>query len=176
MGMETVVYGFIQGPHWPHEVANKYDVFSKHSEKQLMYMEIDRKLTEKVHHNLQALSALPEDDDTWPFLSRSMFSSSTNSIQTTYKSQIIHFGASFKQIEWAWEEWLTKFEALLSTMYWDEVRVHLISEMFTSSFDYTWEDDSKEKAIYPNHPDPVAHWRFSGEPRTFRPLLRRETT
>jgi hypothetical protein len=168
MGMESVVYGFIQGPSWPHEVPNKYDAFSKHPEKQLMYIEIDRKLTEKVHQNLQAISALPEED-TWPFLSRSMFSSSTNSIQTTYKSQIIHFGASFKQIEWAWEEWLTKFEALLRKMYWDEVHLHLLSEAWNaSSVHYVWKDEDEEKAIYPDHADPVARWTFSGGPRTFR--------
>lgn len=168
MGMESVVYGFIQGPHWPHEVPNKEVVFSKHPEKQLIYMEIDRKLTEKVRHNLQALSALPEEDDMWPFLSRSMFSSSTNSIQTTYKSQIIHFGASFKQIEGAWEEWLTKFEALLRHMYWDEVHLHLVAEGLNfSSIHYIWKVE-EEKAISPDHPHPVARWTFSGGPRTFR--------
>lgn len=166
MGMEAVVYGFIQGPSRPHEAPNMYDAFSKYPEKQRMYMERDRKLLEKVHQNLQAISALPEED-TWPFLSRSMFSSSRNSIQTTYKSQIIHFGASFKEIEWAWEEWLMKFEALLRKMYWDEVHLHLISEAWNaSSFHYIWKDDD-EKAIYPDHADPVDRWTFSGGPRTF---------
>ena len=167
MGMEAVVYGFIQGPPWPHGVPNTYDAFSTHPEMQRMSMERDRKLTEKVRQNLQAICALSEED-TWPFLSRSMFSSSTNSIQTTYKSQIIHFGASFKEIEWVWEEWLTKFEALLRSMYWDEVHLHLVSEAFNaSSFHYVWKDEGEEKAIYPDHADPVACWTFSGGPRTF---------
>jgi hypothetical protein len=169
--MESVVYGFIQGPHWPHQEQHTYDSRVESSQLQLRHLEIDQKLRDKIHQNLYALSTLPEED-TWPFLSRSMFSSSTNSIQTTYKSQIIHFGASFKSIEWEWEEWLTKFEAFLSTMYWDEVRLHLISEMFSSSFHYTWKDENEEKAVFPDYPDPVAHWTFSGEPRTFLPFLK----
>jgi hypothetical protein len=168
MGMETVIYGFIQGPHWPHEIPHAYDFCLQYPQKQLRYMEIDQKLRDKVSHNLQAIAMLPEED-TWPFLSRSMFSSSTNSIQTTYKSQIIHFGASFKQIEWNWEEWLTKFETLLRHMYWDEVHLHLIAEgLNSSSFHYVWQDDEDEKAIYPGHPHPVARWTFSGGPRSFR--------
>lgn len=170
MGMESIVYGFIEGPRWPHRVPNQYDVFSTHPEKQHMYMEIDRKLTEKVHHNFHAIASLPEEDDSWPFLSCSMFSSSTNSIQTTYKSQIIHFGASFKNIEWEWEDWLTKFEALLRNMYWDEVRLHLISEMYTgTTFDYVWK--CEDESLHPDHPHPVAHWSFSGEPRNFNKWL-----
>jgi hypothetical protein len=161
MGMESVVYGFIQGPRWPHQEVHHGDP----------RLEINQKLRNKVHQNLSAISMLPENDDEWPFLSRCMFSSSTPSFQTTYKSQIIHFGASFKNIEWEWEEWLTKFEALLHTMYWDEVRLHLISEMFNSSFHYAWKDDNEERAISPDHPDPVTHWTFSGEPRTFLPFL-----
>ena len=141
---------------------------STYSEKERIYREINRKLTAKVQHNLQTLSALPEED-TWPFLSRSMFSSSTNSIQTTYRSQIIHFGASFKQIEGSWEAWLTKFEALLRNMYWYEVHLHLSSEAWNaSSFHYVWKDEDEEKAIYPNRADPVVRWTFSGGPRTFR--------
>lgn len=167
MGMESVIYGFIQGPHWPHEMSHAYDSSLEHSQKQLRYMEIDQKLRAKAHHNLQAIATLPEED-TWPFLSRFMFSSSTNSLQTTYKSQIIHFGASFKQIEWDWEEWLTKFEALLRRMYWDEVHLHLLAEGLNfSSIHYCWKDEEEEKAIYPDHPHPVARWIFSGGPRTF---------
>jgi hypothetical protein len=97
-----------------------------------------------------------------------MFSSSTHSLQTTYKSQIIHFGASFKQIEGAWGTWLTKFETLLRKMYWDEVHLHLVAEAWnSSSIHYIWKDENEEKAIYPDHADPVAHWTFSGGPRTF---------
>lgn len=41
MGMESIVYGFIQGPHWPHEIPYTSDAFSQHPEKQRMYMDIE---------------------------------------------------------------------------------------------------------------------------------------
>lgn len=165
MGMESVVYGFIQGPHWPHEDAHNYDPGQELNQLQRRYMEIDQKLREKVRFNLHAISTLPEDD-AWPFLSRAMFSSSTHSIQTTYKSQIIHFGASFKQIEWDWEEWLTKFEALLRKMYWDEIHLHLLAEWLNfSPIHYIWKDEGQ--ATSPDHPHPVARWTFLGGPRSF---------
>lgn len=168
MGMESVIYGFIQGPHWPHEIPRRDNSGPEDTPKQLKYREIDQKLRNKAFHNLQIIATLPEED-TWPFLSRYMFSSSTNSIQTTYKSQIIHFGASFKQIEWEWEAWLLKFEAVLRQMYWDEVHLHLVAEGLNfEPFHYIWEDDEAEKAAYPDHLQPVARWTFSGGPRTFQ--------
>ncbi len=154
MGMESIVYGVIQGPRWPHYEVNYDDP----------RFEIHQKFRDKVQRNLDALASLPEQDE-WPFLSRTLFSSSTNTIQTTYKSQIIHFGGSFKSIEWNWEEWLAKFEVLLSKMYWDEVQLHLLSEMYTSSFHYTWK--SEENALDTKYSNPIAHWTFSGGPRTF---------
>lgn len=166
MGMESIIYGFIQGPHWPHGEPLKNDPDIEQNPIQLKHLDVDRKLRYKIQQNLLAISTLP-DDDTWPFLSRSFFSSSTHSFQTTYKSQIIHFGGSFKQIEFDWEAWLTKFEALLSKMYWDEVHLHLFSEQCGFSwYHYAWKDENEDKAIYPDHPHPVANWTFSGGPRT----------
>jgi hypothetical protein len=165
MGMASVIYGFIQGPHWPHGEPLNDDSHIERNPMQLKHLDIDRKLRHKIAQNLLAISTLPEED-TWPFLSRHLFSSSTHSIQTTYKSQIIHFGGSFKQIELDWEEWLTKFEALLSKMYWDEVQLHLFSE-WMAPYHYVWKDENEDKAIYPDHPHPVANWTFSGGPRTF---------
>jgi hypothetical protein len=167
MGMISIVYGIIQGPDWPSAKVHEYNASMELTPIQRRYLDIDEKLREKVRRNLHAIATLPEDDDTWPFLSRSMFASSTHSIQTTYKAQIIHFGASFKSIEWGWDEWLEKFESLLRTMYWDEVNLHLISEMYTTTFDYTWQDENEDKAVYPDHSDPVASWSFSGGPRVF---------
>ena len=63
-----------------------------------------------------ALAALPESDD-WPFLVRSMFSATFNEhVSVAYMLRPIHFAASLKTVEWEWEEWLVKFERLLSML------------------------------------------------------------
>jgi hypothetical protein len=62
-----------------------------------------------------------------------MFAVAENSIPDTrdrglYKSQIIHFGASFKDIpdqDAHWDDWLTKFEAALTHLLWISAKVHI---------------------------------------------------
>jgi hypothetical protein len=142
MGHESVVYGCIEG-------------MGRHYR--------DESPDAMVRHNREVLAALPEDDD-WPFLVRSMFA-----VHRRYKTEAIHFGSSFKEIEWAWDEWLCKFEDLLRRLCWYNARVHLRTEATVGHHDYLWEADHDQMmAAYGSPvPVPIRSWRFSGGPRDF---------
>src|SRR5437879_1072813 len=97
MGHESTVYGVIIGA---------------------TYKSTDYRRLQRL--NRQVIDALPETDD-WPFLTRGMFSINGERPEDgTYRCHTIHFAATFKSIEWEWEEWLTKFENLLSKLFWFE--------------------------------------------------------
>lgn len=83
----------------------------------------------RYHANATAIAALPEDDG-FPLLAREMFGSSgRDPFSGTYHTQVIHFGASYRAVEYEWEQWLARFEALLAKMYWISATVHLQTEL-----------------------------------------------
>lgn len=89
----------------------------------------DAGVGERRRANLAALAGLP-DDDGFPLLPRAMFSApGADRWDGTYHTQVIHFGASYQAIEYEWEHWLARFEALLSRMYWVSAVVHLQTEL-----------------------------------------------
>ena len=105
-----------------------------------------------------ALAALPESDD-WPFLVRSMFSATFNEhVSVAYMLRPIHFAASLKTVEWEWEEWLVKFERLLSMLDGLTAVVHLDTEL-VGNHAYKW------KRSNVGHWPP--EWEFGGGPRSF---------
>ncbi|WP_426416791.1 hypothetical protein [Aestuariirhabdus sp. LZHN29] len=102
----------------------------------------DREMWLRRKHNQRAIKSLPGMDD-WPFLSREMFAA-TGSMPTeasTYQTQVIHFGASYRAIEYEWEQWVAKFEQLLQSMYWVSVAVHLETEL-SGTHTFTWDSDT----------------------------------
>jgi hypothetical protein len=146
MGFESIIYGRIDGPTWrPHD-----------------YRKLQRL-------NREVIDALPETDD-WPFLTRSMFAvPGEEPEQGTYRSQVIHFGASLKEVEQDWEAWLAKFEALLSRLYWYSAKLHLEAE-HGGDHQYEWliEQDQIDRWLQ-DPPHPVSRWKFQGGPRVFGP-------
>lgn len=83
----------------------------------------------RLRHNRSVIAALPSADG-WPFLSRDMFGvSGFDEMTGTYHTQVVHFGASYRAVEYEWQEWLQKFEQLLSRMYWVSAKVHLETEL-----------------------------------------------
>lgn len=89
--------------------------------------DVDREARRRA--NMDALASLP-DDDGFPLLPRAMFGASgVDRCDGTYHTQVIHFGASYRAIEYEWEQWLARFEALLSRMYWVNAVVHLQTEL-----------------------------------------------
>lgn len=87
----------------------------------------------RVHRrtNWSAIQSLPLGvDDEWPLLCREMFSMPGDDVFSgTYQTQLIHFAASYKAVEYEWEQWLRQFEALLKSMYWVSATVHLETEL-----------------------------------------------
>jgi len=80
-------------------------------------------------HNRQVVESLP-DGDGWPFICREMFGiSGFDEMAGTYQTQVIHFGASYRAIEYEWQLWMKKFEELLQQMYWVSAKVHLETEL-----------------------------------------------
>ncbi len=90
--------------------------------------------------NRLAMLSLPSADQ-WPFLAQEMFSlPSDRGIDAQYQTDVLHFGASYKAVEYEWDEWIRQFERLLSNMYWISAVVHLETEL-SGTHTFTWEAD-----------------------------------
>lgn len=89
-------------------------------------------------HNRRALNRLPQAD-AFPFLCREMFAvPGPDLIGGTYQTQVIHFGMSYRAVEYEWEHWVGKFESLLKDMYWVNAVVHLETE-YAGLHTFVWE-------------------------------------
>ena len=97
--------------------------------------------SERLRANRKAMLTLPSADD-WPYLSREMFAIPRLTVTPdNYQTQVMHFGASYKAIEYEWSRWMAKFEELLGRMYWVSAVVHLETELF-GTHTFTWESSS----------------------------------
>jgi len=95
---------------------------------------------QRRQNNRVALLSLPKAD-AWPFLCQEMFAiPQVETGQGNYQTEVMHFGASYKAVEYEWEEWLAKFEELLNQMYWISATVHLETEL-AGTHTFTWESD-----------------------------------
>src|SRR5215510_16587395 len=111
-------------------------------------------------HNRQVLNSLPDDhDEKWPYLGKSMFSSSPmltrvspDGLKPTYRGPVIYFGGSFSSIWEDWAEWLFKFEELLRHLYWEHAVVVLVTEWLGQHF-YRW--DAKMVGFDAEKPTPI---------------------
>jgi hypothetical protein len=144
MTEQSIIYGYIQGAEW---------------------MSSDPR---KLHRlNRQIIENLPVKD-TFPYLTRSMFSIPGDDIeQGTFRSQIIHFAASMREAESQWRVWLEKFESLLKKLYWFNAMVHLRAEVM-GDYEYEWTVDAGQIVhMLKDPPQPPAKWYFEGGPRSF---------
>ena len=144
MGHESLVYGCIVGERW--KVT-------------------DMRRLQRL--NRAEITTLPETDE-WPFLTRSMFSvPGDEPVEGSYRSQLIHFGASFKYIEWYWDEWLVKFESLLVRLFWRDVYLHLRTEL-VGDYNYKYKAMDYTESFYNCEPPrPASSWTLTGGPRRF---------
>jgi hypothetical protein len=72
--------------------------------------------SERIRINREAMLSLPHADE-WPFLSQEMFSiPGVDSPFFNYQTEVMHFGASYKAVEYEWDQWIAQFESLLSRM------------------------------------------------------------
>jgi hypothetical protein len=144
MTQQSIIYGYVQGAEW---------------------MSSDLR---KLHRlNRDVINSLPENDE-FPYLTRAMFCiPGDEPKQGTYRSQIIHFAASMKEVELEWKKWLEKFEALLRKLYWFDAVVHLRAEVL-GDHDYEWTVEANEIVHFlKDDPKPPTKWYFDGGPRSF---------
>ena len=90
--------------------------------------------------NLAALGALPQGED-WPFIGREMFSYCQREDEGPHQTQVIHFGARYRTVEYEWALWVRHFEALLDELYWTSAVVHLETEL-NGTHTFRWETET----------------------------------
>ncbi|MFL0802898.1 MAG: hypothetical protein K6L81_04230 [Agarilytica sp.] len=114
MDQESIVYGCIK------DLAGEQ-------------LNVDRR-----RNNRRAMLELPNAEE-WPYLCREMFSPPKVEVgQDRYLTEVMHFGASYKAIEYEWSEWMNRFEKLLDSLYWVSAVVHLETEL-SGVHTFTWE-------------------------------------
>ncbi len=110
--------------------------------------------------NRDVLLALPSSGD-WNLLTQEMFSIPADlSSCNGYLTDVMHFGASYKAIEYEWEHWISSFEAMLKKMYWGSAIVHLETEL-SGNHTFTWE--SSRAYHEPDGEDLAARCEWSQE-------------
>jgi hypothetical protein len=90
--------------------------------------------------NRQVLADLPTGD-AWSLLGREMFTCGELPGEHLYQTQVIHFGASYRSVEYEWSLWIKQFEALLKRLYWASAVVHLETEL-NGTHTFRWESDN----------------------------------
>ena len=89
MDQESIVYGCI---------------------KDIAHLQID---SERKRTNRLAMMTLPTAEE-WPHLCQEMFAIPSVELGAdNYQTEVIHFGASYRAIEYEWKQWMSKFEDLL---------------------------------------------------------------
>jgi len=111
--------------------------------------------------NRVAIAELPERDS-WPFLVRGMFAT-TSSEQVTidYMYRLMHFAASYKEVEFDWASWLAKFEHFLTRVDGMTATVHLETGL-VGDHTYEWVRDTATINVWP------PRWAFQGGVRDFK--------
>jgi hypothetical protein len=113
---ESIVYGYIKD--WPTSDS------------------MERRMRRAL--NRRVLSNLPHG--TWAFLGKEMFSQCEQAGAGLYRTQVIHFGASYEGVEYEWKLWVEEFEALLKRLYWASAIVHLETGL-NGTHTFRWESE-----------------------------------
>lgn len=116
------------------------------------------------------IETLAADDPRWPWIGRDTFLVPDADNSKIYRSQVIVFGASYKQVEEDWEAWLGKFDSLLAGLSWVSATVHLDAELLPQPYTYDSTCDIKQRdgwAAGAPAPKPSQIGHFSGGPRAF---------
>jgi hypothetical protein len=144
MGHEAIIYGRIEGAHW----------------------EFGERFSWTYELNQVAIASIPLADK-WPWLVQGMFALPSPWPMGTYRSQIIHFGASIKDApgeEEVWDSFTAKFEAVLRTLYWWSAVLHLETDFIPHRI-YKWVPTRVAcSRILDDPPHPVTDWERTIEP------------
>jgi len=120
--------------------------------------------TDRLHTlNAAVVADLPVEDE-WPFLVRGMFALPERWPLGTYRTRVIHFGASLKDDPHDptfWDGWLSKFEAVLRRLYWWSAELHLRPESGPNRV-YEWLPTTAAiNRACGDPPQPVQEWERS---------------
>jgi hypothetical protein len=114
MGMKSFLYGYIEEA-WPGARADGSAV------RRQLLLDNTRSIEK---HNDEKLQMLPLEDK-WPPVSRHMFACPPlDASMINFRTRLIHFAASLKEVDFELRDWLDKFEALLRQLYWEKAVVH----------------------------------------------------
>lgn len=98
---------------------------------------------------------------------RGMFALPAEWPRGTYRSQVIHFGASFKdepQDRGCWDVWIGKFETVLRRLHWWSATLHLVIE-FEPERVFRWlPTTAAVERMTRDPPQPVQEWQRSVVP------------
>lgn len=124
---------------------------------------------ESIDEIQSVIDTLPNlENDNWPFLPKDIFtlskpiSKEANPAQISYRSAMIHFSMSVKQIEDDLEKWLAKFEDFfkrIPNVYEANVDIHLspyTGNYKNENLNYHWKA-SRDRAG-------VVTWKYKGDP------------
>lgn len=126
----------------------------------------DQESVKQIEEQIRKLPNLENDE--WPFLPKDIFSISkpisviANPVQISYRSTMIHFSMSVKQIEGELKEWLTKFESFFKQIpgvY--EANIDVFLSPFTDVYkngnlNYHWKANINQNGS--------KDWKFRGDP------------
>ncbi len=111
--------------------------------------------------NRQAMLNLPKADG-WPFLCQEMFAIPRVEVdQANYQTEVMHFGASYKAVEYEWEQWIQKFEELVSSMFWVSATVHLETEL-SGTHTFIWDSSGNSHTPGSNDMQVRCEWSHEG--------------
>lgn len=123
---------------------------------------------ESIDEIQSVIDALPNlENDKWPFLPKDIFALSKpitkdgNPFQIAYRSAMIHFSMSVKQIEDELEEWLNKFENFfkrIPDVYEANVDIHCLysGNYKNGSLNYNWKANRDKNGL--------VTWKYKGDP------------
>lgn len=90
--------------------------------------------------NMEIINSLPYEDCEYPCISSRMFS---KDFQPGWEERVIHFAANYKNLEFEYlQEWVSKFEGLLSRMMWLYATAHIETDI-SGRYRIDWTVDNK---------------------------------
>jgi len=121
------------------------------------------------------INSLPNlEDDKWPFLPRDIFNLSkplsieANPVQISYRSAMVHFSMSVKEIEDSIQAWLEKFENFFKQIpgvYEANVDIHCLysGKYKNGNLNYHWKANTDR--------DGKVSWNFKGDPTNIEDMV-----
>jgi hypothetical protein len=112
-------------------------------------------------HNVRVLQHLPREDK-WPALIRPMFGiTGPTAREGAYDHDLVHYGVTLKGMDDADAiNWIAKFEALLSRLYWFEAVMHVNWIFGPRTFRWVADKDQVHDVMWNKSRKTMDRWEF----------------